>query len=126
MFIWPQTVSEGVIRSVVSALFITSGFAHFTRTDFFISIMPPMIPYPYFWVYFTGICEIVGAIGLWFASWSVAAAWGLIFLCIGVFPANLYMAMMPERFSQFSITALYMRLPMQLVLIYVLFWLASR
>ena len=38
---------------------------------------------------------------------------GLIALLIAVFPANLYMARAPERFSRIPRWALYARLPLQ-------------
>ena len=53
----------------------------------FLNIMPPRVPFPLFWVYFTGVCEIVGALGLWFSATRVWA-WSLIALCIGVYPAT--------------------------------------
>lgn len=125
MWIAPVNIVEVVVTSLLSLFFLAGGLGHFVNTPFFVSIMPPGIPYPLFWVYFTGVCEILGAIGLWLAPTRTAAAWCLLVLCVAVFPANIYMACYPERFSQFSSTALYARLPMQFVLIYACYWLAQ-
>jgi uncharacterized membrane protein len=44
-------------------------------------------------------------------------AWWLVATLIAVFPANLHMALHPERYSKLSPAALYARLPFQLVFI---------
>ena len=119
----PTSPIEIILTLLLSIFFGAGGIGHFTKTDFFISIMPPGIPWPFFWVYFTGVCEIVGAIGLWITPIRPFAAWGLLILCIGVFPANIYMAYCPERFPQFSTMALYARLPCQFILIYMCYLL---
>ena len=126
MDIWitPTGTGEIVVTILLSFFFLIGGIAHFVNTPFFVSIMPPGIPYPLFWVYFTGVCEVLGAIGLWVAPVRVVAAWCLLALCIAVFPANIYMACYPDRFSQFSLPALYCRLPLQLLLIYACYYLA--
>ena len=125
LWITPISTVEVVVTSLLSVFFLVGGIGHFVSTPFFVSIMPPGIPNPVFWVYLTGVCEILGALGLWLASTRVLAAWCLLALCIAVFPANIYMAVYPERFSQFSLTALYARLPMQFVLIAACYWLTQ-
>jgi uncharacterized membrane protein len=50
------------------------------------------------------------------------AGWGLVLLLVAVFPANLHMAMNPELFSDVSPAALYVRLPIQIVLILWAYW----
>jgi uncharacterized membrane protein len=47
----------------------------------------------------------------------VLAGWGLIALLIAVFPANLHMAMNPEIYPSISPVALWLRLPLQGLLI---------
>ena len=120
----PKSPLEGIILFFVSAIFFLGGVAHFTKTGFFLSIMPPWIPYPRFWVYFTGVCEVLGACGLWFVITRYWAAWALIVLSICVFPVNIYMAYYSDRFPQFSIWALYTRLPIQFVIIFFCYWLS--
>ena len=124
LFAWPKSLTECGVLIIISGFFSIGGIAHFTNTRFFLNIMPPQVPFPLFWVYFTGVCEIVGALGLWFSATRVWAAWSLIALCIGVYPANLYMAMNPARFTEFSQTALYMRLPLQFIIMYGCYYLA--
>ena len=120
---WPKSFSEWIVLIVVSIFFSIGGVTHFTNSAFYISIMPPQVPFPKFWVYFTGICEIIGVLGLWLTVTRVWAAWSLVGLCVAVFPANIYMALNPNQFSQFSIGALYLRLPLQFVIIYSCYYL---
>ena len=88
-------------------------------------IMPPFVPWPLFFVYMSGVFEIVLGIMLLMPKTSCFAARGLIILLIGVFPANIYMAMNPQIFSEFSITGLYIRLLIQFVLIGWAYWLTK-
>lgn len=49
--------------------------------------------------------------------WSRLAAWGLIALLIAVFPANVHMAMHTELYAWASPLMLWLRLPLQGLLI---------
>ena len=84
------------MRALFSLLFVASGVAHFTNRAFFVSIVPPYLPWPGALVAISGIAEIVLAIGLWIPGWSRAAAWGLAALLIAVFPANIHMNSLTE------------------------------
>ena len=114
----PATWLELVIMLLVSLVFLTSGITHFTNTAFYLSIMPPLIPSPLLVVYLTAVVELILLAGLWVAKTRYYSAIGLIIFCLLVYPANIYMAMYPDRFPQYTIPALYVRLVLQFVLIY--------
>jgi uncharacterized membrane protein len=63
----------------------------------------------------------LGALFL-FEQWSVLAGWGLVALLIAVFPANIHMALHPELFTWASPINLWIRLPLQGVLIAWAYW----
>jgi hypothetical protein len=44
---------------VVSLFFAIGGQAHFTSTAFFVSIVPPYVPFPLATVYVTGVLELI-------------------------------------------------------------------
>ncbi len=111
-----------VLRFLMAALFMASGVTHFARPEFFIAIVPPYLPFPDALVAISGAAEIAGAIGLLIPRFTRAAAWGLIALLIAVFPANLHMALHPELFPQIPSAGLWVRLPLQGVLIAWAFW----
>jgi uncharacterized membrane protein len=118
----PLSILKTISRWLLAALFVAAGTAHFLRPQFFEAIVPPYLPAPHLLVIISGILEIVLGLLLLVARTSRLAAWGLIALLVAVSPANVHMALHPERFPEFSSRALWLRLPMQLVLIAWAFW----
>ena len=114
-----------ILKVIFALIFIAAGVLHFVRTDFFMRIMPAIIPWHLFWVYLSGIFEIGLGIMLLIPKFSRRAAQGLIVLLIAVFPANIYMAREARLFPEFSITGLYLRLVFQFVLIGWAYWLTK-
>ena len=117
-----------VARVLVAAFFVFAGVMHFVRPAFFIAIVPPWLPSPKLLVDISGVCEILGGIGILVPFVRVAAGWGLIALLWAVFPANIHMAVnrvQPEG-MKLSDTALWLRLPLQFVLMYIVWWCACR
>jgi uncharacterized membrane protein len=55
-----------------------------------IRMVPPVVPNPEFVVTFTGLCEILGAIGLLVPRTRRIAAVALILFLIAVLPANIH------------------------------------
>jgi uncharacterized membrane protein len=87
-------------------------------------IVPPYIPNARATVYFSGLCELLGAAGLLFPRTRRAAGWGLFALTIAVTPANIYML---QRHEDFSVPywALVLRLPLQVALLGLIAWSAG-
>ncbi len=96
---------------------VGAGVLHFARPEFFIRIVPDYLPDAPLLVAVSGFFEVIGGLGLLPAQTRPFASWGLIALYIAVFPANLNMALHPERFSSFPAAALWLRLPLQVGLI---------
>lgn len=68
-------------------------------------------------VYLSGMLEVLCGVMLLIPSVSAIGAWVLIVVLIGVFPANIHMAMNATQFPGIPSWILWLRLPMQLVLI---------
>lgn len=117
-----------VLRILFALLFVGGGAAHFTSTDSYVAIMPPYIPVPRLLVYVSGVCEMVGGAALLVPRVRRAAAWGLILLLLAVFPANVHMAINRVSPPGMDIAPwlLWLRLPLQFVLIAALWWCAAR
>lgn len=107
---------------LVFVWFFVGGLFHFIAMLAFVSIMPAYAPWPEFWVLFTGVCEIAGAIGLLVLRTRRLAGWALIALTICVTPANLEMALHPERYPAIGATVLWLRMAFQPVLIWIIWW----
>jgi len=115
-------------RVALAALFVGAGTMHFVDSAFFEAIVPPYVPYPVEVVYLTGVCEIFGGIGLLMPSMRRWACYGLVALLIAVFPANVHMAIddvQPPGIPPVSPALLWLRLPLQYVLILWVLWAGS-
>ena len=113
---------KSTLRIVLALFFVGAGINHFVRTGFYLRMMPPYLPWPLALVEVSGVAEIVLGVLLAAPRFTVTAAWGLILLLIAVFPANLQMALHPDTFPEFSPAALWLRLPLQGVLIAWSWW----
>jgi uncharacterized membrane protein len=105
------------MRALTALGFIASGVLHFTHTRTYERIMPPYVPMHRESVLVSGVAEIAGGLGVLAPSRPVrrAARWGLLALLVAVFPANVQMALEPQKFKQIPPWALWLRLPFQLV-----------
>jgi len=90
----------------IALLFAAAGTAHFVWPGVFTRIVPPYLPAPRTLVYVSGAAELLGAVGV----------------LLAVFPANVHMALHPSAFERIPSWALYLRLPLQFVLIGWIYW----
>jgi len=105
--------------------FLLGGIAHFAFTDLEARIVPPQIPDARDVVLITGILELLGAVGLLLPWTRRAAGWGLFLLTLAVTPANVYMLHIHDQFPAIPVWLLWLRLPLQLALLWLILW-ASR
>jgi uncharacterized membrane protein len=113
-------------RWAFAVMFLFTGAAHFTSAKHGMARMvPALFGNAMAMVYFTGVCEIAGAIGLLLPRTRVAAGRCLILLLIAMFPANVKAARENMMVAGRPATALWLRGPMQLGFI-ALAWWASR
>lgn len=106
-----------IVMYTMAFLYAFAGVFHFLKPRFFLAIMPPFVPAHQLMVALSGAAEILLAIGLLFPQTCSLAAWGIIVLLLAVFPANIYMAT-SGKFTALPQWALYLRLPLQFVLIW--------
>jgi len=114
---------KSLTRCIFGAAFVLAGINHFVNPDFYVRIMPPYLPWHLALVYLSGIAEVVLGGMLLVRRWSTLAAWGLVALLVAIFPANVHMAMNPEAFASVASPGmLWLRLPLQAVLIVWAWW----
>lgn len=109
---WPKRIA----LLLLAAFFVFAGVSHFTNEAFFVRIVPPWLPYPLLMVRLSGVAEIAGGAGVLIPGLRRVAGFGLLALLVAVYPANVEMALHPERFPDTSPAFLYARLPFQLLL----------
>lgn len=115
------------LRVLLAAGMIYAGTAHFRNPAPFAGIVPNWLPAHRALVLVSGGFEILGGVGLLIPVTRRAAAWGLIALFIAVFPANVNMAVhdMPLNGQRFG-WLLWLRLPLQAVLIAWAYWYTQK
>jgi uncharacterized membrane protein len=115
-----------ILKLLLGVFFIAAGVNHFLRTGFYLRMMPPYVPFHLAMVQISGAAEILLGLLILIPRRSAIAGWGLIALLIAVFPANVQMALHPETFPEFSTRALWLRLPLQAVMIAWAFWYTGK
>lgn len=98
-------------------VFVVAGVLHFLVPKTYESIMPDYLPAHRGLVYASGVAEAAGGAGLLSSNPKVRkwSAYWLVATLAAVFPANLHMALHPERYKAVPKAALYGRLPLQLL-----------
>jgi uncharacterized membrane protein len=86
-------VIRAAFRWLLALFYFIAGVAHLRSPEGFLAITPHWVPFPHEIVAFTGIAEILGAIGLLipraFIGWArPAAGIGLALYALCVWPAN--------------------------------------
>jgi len=114
-------------RAALAAFFSLVGTMHFVRPRPYESIVPPLFPKRES-VAISGVAEVIGGLAVLHPATRRAGRWWLIALLLAVFPANVWMALSPEKVpgaGKIPRWALWARLPLQpLAMLWV--WRATR
>ena len=91
------------------------GVRHFVDPDFFLAIMPNYLSMHLFFVYLTGLIEVVFGLLLAFRKTRKFASYGLIILLLMVFPANIHLveSELSQSILEVSKVQTIIRLPFQ-------------
>ncbi len=116
-------ILKDILMYLMAFFYVYAGYMHFKKPWFYYKITPPILQkYNKPINVVVGIAEILGGIGLVIPQTQSMAAWGIILLLIAVFPANIYMLMANGAGMKISKTLLWIRLPLQFVLIAWAWW----
>jgi uncharacterized membrane protein len=119
---WPAAVRVGL-----AAMLLFTSVAHFNSLRHDLARMiPPAIPDPMAMVYFTGLCEIAGAIGLLVPRTRRVAGWALILFFVAILPANIHAAREGLTLAGSPVTPVAIRVPVQVLFIALTWWSAVR
>lgn len=101
-------------RGLLGAFFVGAGVNHFVNPRFYEAIVPPpLTDQSKLVVQASGVAEMLGGVGVLLPFARRLSGLWLVAVLAAVFPANLYMAMTPEKFKQIPRWALFARLPLQ-------------
>ena len=110
-------------RYALAVMLVFTASAHFTRMKNDLErMMPNWVPWPRGMVYFTGGCELAGAIGLLIPSLRFVTGIALIAFFVLVLPANVKAARAALTLGGRAATPLWLRVPMQLLFIALTWW----
>ena len=107
---------------IMSLFYIMAGTNHFINPDWYVRIVPPILPFKTAIVYISGILEIILGSLLIFPKTRFIAGWGLIILLVAVYPANIYVALTNGEAMDITPLIAWGRLPFQFVLIGLAYW----
>jgi uncharacterized membrane protein len=98
--------------------FAASGTVHLVKPDVYEPIMPSWVPAHREVILGSGVAELACAAGLAIPATRKAAGWASVLLLLGVYPANIKMAVDATKTSNTGFkAAAFARLPMQLPMI---------
>jgi uncharacterized membrane protein len=105
---------RGLSWRLLANLFIGAGANHFVMPRAYEKIVPPQLKgHAKRIVQISGVAEIAGGVGVLVPATRRLSGLGLVALLAAVFPANVHMALEPERFRRIPRWALYGRLALQ-------------
>jgi uncharacterized membrane protein len=107
----------------LAAMFLFTATAHFNKMKYDLALMiPSSFPRPLLIVYITGVLELLGAAGLVLPQFRRLAGICLMVLLVGMFVANVNAAQRGVTLRGKPPTPLWLRTPMQILFIALLWW----
>jgi uncharacterized membrane protein len=104
-------------RLPLGLFFLGAGIMHFVKPRAYEATVPDALPAHREIVAISGVAEILGGLAVLPARTARPAGCWLIALLVAVFPANVNMAVNAERFRRVPEALLWLRLPVQALLI---------
>lgn len=110
-------------RYALVVMFVVTGIAHFNKMKHDLARMVPAVfPRPLVVIYVTGALEFLGVLGLLLPRFRSLAGICLIVLLMAMFPANVRAALQGLTLRGKPATPLWIRIPMQMLFIGLLWW----
>ena len=114
---------RGAGRGALVIMFVFTGTSHFTSMKYdFAAMIPDPMPDGLWVIYLTGVFEIAGAIGLLLPQTRRLAGICLVLLLVAMFSANVNAALNEIPLGGQGPTPLWLRTPMQLLYIGMVWW----
>ncbi len=103
-------------QRLLSVFWIVAGVNHLVNPKVYLAIMPDQIPAHPQMVLWSGIAEVIGGLAVIpKRTRNPFARWWILGVLAAVYPANIHMALNPERYKKIPEPALWARLPLQFV-----------
>jgi uncharacterized membrane protein len=110
-------------RCALAVMFLFTSAAHFNKIRHELArMMPSIFPNAMALVYFTGVCEILGAIGILVPRTRSLAGLCLFVFLLAILPANVKASREHLTVGGRPATALWLRIPMQILFLVLICW----
>jgi uncharacterized membrane protein len=110
-------------RIALVLMFLFTGATHFSDMQHdYVAMIPDPLPRGLWVIYLTGVLQIAGAIGLLLPRLRRIAGICLAILLVAMLPANVYAALSGIPFRGEAPTALWLRVPIQILFIWTIWW----
>jgi uncharacterized membrane protein len=101
----------------LAGFFLCAGLMHFLKPRPYIATVPDALPRKRAIVFVSGVAELAGGAAVLVPATRRLAGWWLIATLLAIFPANINMAVNADRFRTVPEPLLWLRLPVQGLLI---------
>lgn len=98
-------------------IFVLAGMLHFLKPKWYEAIMPDYLPAHRELVYASGVAEAASGLAVLHPRTRRFGGLLLMATLIGVYPANIHMALNPDDYPNIPPSALWARLPLQIPMI---------
>lgn len=107
--------------------YVLIGISHFTHPSIFVPIVPKIIGFPQFWVYLSGIFEVVLGVGLFLPRARYFSSILIIAMLLVLYTANINMWVNDIEFNGVKMTSKghLFRGSIQILLIYIAYWISK-
>src|SRR5688572_13250094 len=102
---------KSALRYVMAGFYIWAGISHFTRPEFFLSLLPAYLPLHTELVYLSGIAEIVLGVLVAIPRTAMFAGWCIIAMLIAFLPVHVHMLVNNHLYPEAPTSALWLRFP---------------
>lgn len=109
-------------RIAMASMLVFTGIGHFIFPKGMSMMLPSFVPLKLELIYFTGILEILAAVGLIVSKFRVVTGWLLIIFFVLILPANIYAALNHIDYQNgtnngYGPAYLWFRIPLQILFI---------
>lgn len=102
----------------MALMYVIAGVVHFVKPKMYMRIMPRYLPRHKLLVYLSGLAEIILGLGLFFPETKNAAIYGIILMLLIFLLVHIYMLSSEKAGAGIPKWALWLRIPLQFVLMW--------
>jgi len=108
-----------ILKIVFASFMVYAGVQHFLKPEFFVPYVPQFLPFKMEIVYVSGVFEVLFGVLLFFKKYAKITTWGIFVLLLLFLPIHIW-DVISETPVIGSKTAAWIRLPIQFLLLFLI------